>query len=407
MTPIIRVENLGKRYKLGRRTEPYLTFRESVMGAPGRAIDALRGRNGNGAQDFWALDNVSFEVMPGDVVGIVGRNGAGKSTLLKVLSRITEPTTGRAEMFGRIGSLLEVGTGFHPELTGRENIYLNGAILGMRRTEIKRKFDEIVSFAEIEGFIETPVKHYSSGMYTRLAFSVAAFMEAEILAIDEVLAVGDAKFQEKCLGKMSDVAQSGRTVLFVSHNSHALLKLCEKGILLQNGRCKATGSIRDVLNQYLEDNSNSDLFWKNSKANENDVYFSKVTIELRGRQPVMELVVNSQLTANRKFKDSFIALDLLDGFGGYIGQALPSARPFISYKDTKEPINVETVIELPPLIPGRYKLSCWIGSHFTETIDWVKDIVSFDITDSPTADRTHRHGLDRGFCVPISTARIL
>src|SRR6185436_19287237 len=228
MKPIIRVENLSKQYTIGAKTEPYATLRESIVRAARKPIDMVR-RNGKAENTkFWALKDVNFDVMPGEVVGIIGRNGAGKSTLLKVLSRITEPTTGRVELYGRVGSLLEVGTGFHPELTGRENIFMNGAILGMRRRDIARQFDPIVEFAEVEKFIDTPVKRYSSGMYVRLAFAVAAHLEPEILVIDEVLAVGDAAFQKKCLGRMRDVASTGRTVIFVSHNMAAVSSLCTK-----------------------------------------------------------------------------------------------------------------------------------------------------------------------------------
>src|SRR6266516_5601056 len=216
MKSIIRVETLGKQYIIGAREAGYDTLRDSIVEAVRAPFERLRRRNGQRNQEtIWALKNVSFEVAPGEVVGVIGRNGAGKSTLLKLLSRITEPTTGRAELYGRVASLLEVGTGFHPELTGRENIYLNGAILGMRKAEINRKFDEIVDFAGLEKFLETPVKRYSSGMYMRLAFAVASHLEPEILMVDEVLAVGDAQFQKKCLGKMGDVARAGRTVLFV------------------------------------------------------------------------------------------------------------------------------------------------------------------------------------------------
>src|SRR5271166_2112108 len=212
MKPIIRVENLGKQYRIGQRAAPYATIRESLVQAAVSPINRLRralDRNGNGSADcerhIWALKDVSFEVKPGEVVGIIGRNGAGKSTLLKILSRVTEPTEGKVDLYGRVGSLLEVGTGFHPELTGRENIYLNGAILGMKRAEIARKFDEIVAFAEVERFLDTPVKHYSSGMHMRLAFAVAAHLEPQILIVDEVLAVGDAAFRRKCLGKMESM----------------------------------------------------------------------------------------------------------------------------------------------------------------------------------------------------------
>jgi lipopolysaccharide transport system ATP-binding protein len=256
--PAIRVTGLGKEYRIGAAVDQANTLRDSIAaGARGMAraarspFAAYRGRKRNGHQTFWALQDVTFDVAPGEVVGIIGQNGAGKSTLLKVLSRITEPTAGQIEMRGRVGSLLEVGTGFHSELTGRENTYLNGAILGMTRTEISAKFDEIVEFAEIERFIDTPVKHYSSGMYLRLAFAVAAHLEPEILMVDEVLAVGDAAFQQKCLGKMNEVSREGRTVLFVSHNLDAIQTLCTRCLLLEDGRVVADTDPGSVVLQYL------------------------------------------------------------------------------------------------------------------------------------------------------------
>jgi len=253
----IRVENLSKQYRIGGPQARYKTIRESLteaVQAPFRRLSSVvRGQSSAVSNEtIWALKDVSFEVKRGEVVGIIGRNGAGKSTLLKILSRITEPTEGRAEIHGRVGSLLEVGTGFHPELTGRENITLNGAILGMKRAEIERKFDEIVDFAEIEKFIDTPVKHYSSGMYVRLAFAVAAHLEPEILLVDEVLAVGDAAFQKKCLGKMGDVAREGRTVLFVSHNMAAIEGLCPRVLVLKTGELAYDGANQEGLAYYFE-----------------------------------------------------------------------------------------------------------------------------------------------------------
>src|SRR5262245_54819536 len=242
---VIRVEGLGKKYIIGHETERerYTALRDVAARAARnvwkRAVDATRGRaivRGEATEEFWALKDVSFEVKRGEVLGIIGRNGAGKSTLLKILSRITEPSEGRVTIAGRVASLLEVGTGFHPELTGRENIYLNGAILGMTRAEIRRKFNQIVAFAEVERFLDTPVKRYSSGMYVRLAFAVAAHLDPEILLVDEVLAVGDAEFQRRCLGKMGEVARGGRTVLFVSHNMAAVQSLCTRAMLLSEGR---------------------------------------------------------------------------------------------------------------------------------------------------------------------------
>ncbi len=243
----VRVENLGKMYCIGRAQQRHDTLRDAIAAGLG----SLRPGSTSHEETIWALKDVSFEVRRGEVLGVIGRNGAGKSTLLKILSRITEPTTGRAEIHGRVGSLLEVGTGFHPELTGRENIYLNGAILGMRRTEIARGFDEIVAFAEIDKFLDTPVKHYSSGMYVRLAFAVAAHLDPEILLVDEVLAVGDARFQERCLGKMGQVAQAGRTVLFVSHNLASIQTLCPRVILLQGGCASDDGGADQVIANYL------------------------------------------------------------------------------------------------------------------------------------------------------------
>lgn len=254
----IRVEGLSKQYRIGRKRQGYKTIRETLMDAFAapvrRAGKLLRGQATGAAEldkTIWALRDVSLEIGRGEVVGIIGRNGAGKSTLLKIVSRITEPTSGYADVHGRVGSLLEVGTGFHPELTGRENIYLNGAILGMKRAEIGRKFDEMVAFAEVDDFIDTPVKHYSSGMYLRLAFAVAAHLEPEIMLVDEVLAVGDARFQKKCMNKMQDVGQEGRTVLFVSHSMPAITRLCERVILLDEGNMLKDGKPHEVVSMYM------------------------------------------------------------------------------------------------------------------------------------------------------------
>jgi len=261
MSEIITVENLSKRYFVGHRTaqpERYITLRDVIEreahNFTRKTVDLFRGQpviQGDEVEEFWALRKVNFEVKRGEVVGIIGRNGAGKSTLLKILSRVTEPTEGRVTLRGRVASLLEVGTGFHPELTGRENIFLNGAILGMTQREVRQKFDEIVTFAEVERFLDTPVKHYSSGMYVRLAFAVAAHLEPEILIIDEVLAVGDAEFQKKCLGKIDEIStREGRTILFVTHNTEAVLKLCNRAILLHAGQIQTVGDVKTVLLDY-------------------------------------------------------------------------------------------------------------------------------------------------------------
>lgn len=279
--PIIKVNNLSKRYRIGAR-ERYLSFRDAIVDgitAPVRNLAKLRRltefKNSNDEEDvIWALKDVSFEVKEGEVLGIIGRNGAGKSTLLKILSRITEPTSGSIEIHGRVSSLLEVGTGFHPELTGRENIFLNGAILGMRKWEIEKKFDEIVRFSEIEKFIDTPVKRYSSGMYVRLAFAVAAHLEPEILVVDEVLAVGDAQFQKKCLGKMGDVAKEGRTVLIVSHNMPSIMNLCQRAILLNDGQLVKDGTASEVVQHYMSTarSAGGEVIWSDpAQAPGNDV----------------------------------------------------------------------------------------------------------------------------------------
>jgi lipopolysaccharide transport system ATP-binding protein len=269
--PAIRVESLSKLYRIGLGDQvAYRTLRETIMtasAAPWRRLRQLwrpapLPTDGDSRGTIWALKDTSFEVEPGEVVGIIGRNGAGKSTLLKILSRITEPTSGRVRLRGRVGSLLEVGTGFHPELTGRENIYLNGAILGMTRREIRRKFDAIVEFAEIGQFLDTPVKHYSSGMYVRLAFAVAAHLEPEILFVDEVLAVGDLAFQEKCLGKMKEVAKQGRTILFVSHNMQAVSTLTKRCLWLSQGRCVGQGATAEVIGDYLRDSFDRDPIYQ-------------------------------------------------------------------------------------------------------------------------------------------------
>jgi lipopolysaccharide transport system ATP-binding protein len=286
----IRVEDLGKRYRIGTAPERYKTLRDTIVAGVNAPLQRLRRGSAltatsRDASTIWALRNVSFEVHQGQVLGIVGRNGAGKSTLLKVLSRVTEPTEGSAEIHGRVGSLLEVGTGFHPELTGRENIYLNGAILGMKRLEIDRKFDEIVSFSEVEQFIDTPVKRYSSGMYLRLAFAVAAHLEPEILVVDEVLAVGDAEFQRKCMGKMSDVAQAGRTVLFVSHNMSAVLRLTEETMVLESGKLVYRAPTPQAVDYYMASGFTGagERLWTSAEIPPDAAPFSPLAIRLRDK----------------------------------------------------------------------------------------------------------------------------
>jgi lipopolysaccharide transport system ATP-binding protein len=295
MKPVIRVENLGKRYRIGLAPQKYRTLSENISQAlsrPFRRAGAIIRRSVGqdvlqpGEEYIWALQDINFEVEQGQVLGIIGRNGAGKSTLLKVLSRITEPTTGSVTIRGRVGSLLEVGTGFHPELTGRENIFLNGAILGMKNAEIERKFDEIVAFSEVEQFIDTPVKRYSSGMYLRLAFAVAAHLEPEILVVDEVLAVGDAEFQKKCLGKMGDVAQQGRTVLFVSHNMSAVLRLTQESIVLEKGKLMLRAPSPEAVDYYLSaGNSNAgERIWEADEVPADATPFHPIALRLRDQK---------------------------------------------------------------------------------------------------------------------------
>jgi len=324
----IRVEGLSKQYRIGGPQARYKTFRESLTEAVQapfrRAAKLVRGQAYGAAEmdeTIWALKDISFEIKRGEVVGIIGRNGAGKTTLLKILSRITEPTEGYAEIHGRVGSLLEVGTGFHPELTGRENIYLNGAILGMKRVEIDRKFDEIVAFAEIEKFIDTPVKHYSSGMYVRLAFAVAAHLEPEILLIDEVLAVGDAEFQRKCLGKMEDVAHRGRTVLFVSHNMAAIQALCSSCFLLESGRLALSGTADRVTAFYLQ----------KSQALSESVSLAE-RVDRRGSGTI-------RFTGVRLYNQEGAEVTV-----GQTGQHLTIALEYVRRKDAQEPAVVGLVL---------------------------------------------------------------
>ncbi|MBS1647828.1 MAG: ATP-binding cassette domain-containing protein [Bacteroidetes bacterium] len=258
MKPILEIQSISKKFRINHEQQPYLSLRDSLSNI---------FKNKHSKEDFWALKEVSFDVMPGDTVGIIGKNGAGKSTLLKILSKITPPTSGKIISRGRIASLLEVGTGFHPELSGRENIFMNGSILGMRRAEIQKNFEAIVDFAGVEKFIDTPLKHYSSGMQLRLAFAVAAFLENEILIIDEVLAVGDAEFQKKCMGKMGEVSKSGRTILFVSHSMPSLQAICKKGLVLTKGETSGIISVNEAVSLYLNDNNKNSAFFKHNNVN--------------------------------------------------------------------------------------------------------------------------------------------
>jgi lipopolysaccharide transport system ATP-binding protein len=359
----IRAEELSKKYYIGKKQESYKTLRDTLADsfvAPFRKAGKLLRGHATGAagldETIWALKDVSFEIKKGEVLGIIGRNGAGKSTLLKVLSRITEPTTGYAEIHGRIGSLLEVGTGFHPELTGRENIYLNGAILGMKKTEIDEKFDEIVAFAEVEKFIDTPVKHYSSGMYLRLAFAVAAHLETEIILVDEVLAVGDARFQKKCMNKMQDVGQKGRTVLFVSHNMSAVTRLCERVILLEEGSITRDGLSHDVVGAYL----NSGGTAAHREWTEKDAPGGEIA-RLRGVKVVTEEGEVTDTLDIRRSVAIEIEYDILKS--GYV--LLPN---FDLYNE--EGVHVFKALDQDPhwrgrrRPQGRYSSTAWIPGNF-------------------------------------------
>jgi lipopolysaccharide transport system ATP-binding protein len=360
--PAIRVENLGKKYRIRHQTQGrgYKALRDVLAAVPQKVWSRLSGNSTPqpGVEDFWALQDVSFDIQQGEAVGIIGRNGAGKSTLLKLLSRITEPTKGRIEIDGRISSLLEVGTGFHPELTGRENVYLNGAILGMSRVEIKARFDEIVAFAEVERFLDTPVKHYSSGMYTRLAFAVAAHLEPDILIVDEVLAVGDMEFQRKCLGKMQSVTeQGGRTVLFVSHNMQAVLQLCQKGIFLDKGRLSGLGSAADCVRMYLSkvttEGSSLDLDGFRTKKYGDRLKLKRIDYRRPGgelsssfdRTENIEVVITLQ--AKEPVRRMDLSFALITGEGNRVFSGV--------YSDEHEPTEVSPgIITLRFVISGTY-----------------------------------------------------
>jgi lipopolysaccharide transport system ATP-binding protein len=401
MEPAIKVENLSKRYRIGTNQGSYRTLRESITAiatVPWRGISRLAGpvgkvagaANGNGpTSDFWAIKDVSFEVQPGEVVGIIGRNGAGKSTLLKVLSRITKPTSGRAEFRGRIGSLLEVGTGFHPELTGRENIYLNGSILGMSRREIARRFDEIVAFSEIETFLDTPVKRYSSGMYVRLAFAVAAHLEPEILVVDEVLAVGDQAFQTKCLGRMSEVGRSGRTVLFVSHNLATVLNLCQKVIVLDQGRLAFEGEsdqgVRFYMNRLTECRVTGDL-WNSPHRRPGckPILKSAAILNSQGEPTTQVLcgeAISIELEADRSSLSSG-GIHYAVGIDDHYGNRLMTASTLhMKHAENGLGGSGRVVCRLAdaPLFPGRYGMTLYAGPAYAWGTDVIEPALWFDV----------------------------
>ena len=389
----IRVEGLGKRYHIGVRQEKYRTFRGLVSSAltkPVNAVRSLAHRNGHSKNDntLWALKNISFDIKRGEVVGVIGGNGAGKSTLLKILSRITDPTEGLADIHGRVGSLLEVGTGFHPELTGRENTSLNGAILGMSRKEIESKFDEIVAFAEIEKFVDTPVKHYSSGMYLRLAFAVAAHLDPEILLVDEVLAVGDAAFQKKCLGKMGEAARRGRTVLFVSHNIGAISQLCSKGLLLNGGELLYQGEIGRVIDRYLRKGNQGHLaavIDTSQSSNRSGTGAGRiVTVELidrEGRSTAsfaigQPLEIKLRLELDRDLPTLVAGIEIKSQSGVPLVN-LRSDSQGIYFGPYRAGTKVELSLRIPglPFYPGIYSVDPWFGEKRGKRVDQITDEV--------------------------------
>ncbi len=410
----IRVDGVSKRYRYG------LTHVGTLRDAINRQYNRMmrrkdwqssfrsqqRSRGPSNDQSFWALKDLTFQIHVGDVVGIIGRNGAGKSTLLKILSQITKPSSGRITLHGRVASLLEVGTGFHPELTGRENVYMNGTILGMTKREISRRFDDIVEFAGVGKFIDTPVKRYSSGMSVRLGFAVAAHLEPEILIIDEVLAVGDAEFQNKCLGKMHEVARQGRTVLFVSHNILSVQSLCTRGIFLSGGQLVADGPVESVIARYLSsEDQHAGATWENDGCSERShhdgpLVYQRVSTEFKNRGDENLLQVHLQLKRRSAHSPAFIAIDILDEYHQPVMQALPTLNGFLTRNESEHDLRLE--IELPPLTPGKYFLSPWVGSSFSETFDHIERCVYFQIHKSPTAGRTVPHSPDHGRIVPRS-----
>lgn len=400
LSTVIRVENLSKRYFLShRQQERFPTFRDALtktarslghkLSHPLRASGGQPDPEVSGTEEFWALKDVSFEVKRGDRVGIIGWNGAGKSTLLKIVSRITEPTIGRVSVKGRVASLLEVGTGFHPELTGRENIYLNGAVLGMGRAEIRRKFDEIVSFAEVEKFLDTPVKRYSSGMYVRLAFSVAAHLEPEILIIDEVLAVGDAQFQAKCLQKMKRVALDGNTVLFVSHNLGVVENFCNRGVLLKSGKVLAQGTASDIVKNYLEicqeqSNNNLDLVEFYSSMSKKTLVFEKISI-MQDKKTVksiemgkgLQIVLKYRLKKPTKFLK--FGIHLLNSVGNLVCILSPNQQISEFEGVMKDDGTIYCNIPFLNLLPDTYILNVSCDIPGTQESYQLQNVASFQV----------------------------
>lgn len=429
---VIRVENLSKRYRIGGSSggagyaggngqagyASYGSLRESLSNAARAPLRRLRGEPAPQPNEIWALKDVSFEVHQGETLGIIGRNGAGKSTLLKILSRITRPTHGRVTLRGRVGSLLEVGTGFHPELTGRENIFLNGAILGMRRTEIERKFDQMVDFAEIEQFLDTPVKHYSSGMYMRLAFAVAAHLEPEILLVDEVLAVGDAQFQKKCLGKMGQVAKEGRTVLFVSHNMAAVDNLCQIGIVLNRGGIHFLGGKTEAISHYLNSLSGNTHSLSNrvDRLGSGEIRVVKIEVRDLGGN-VLDLISSGQAVDIYLFYEQMLGLDAEHVLAGISVKTQMDVPVFLQHNR----LTRDEFISLPergafvcriervPLPPGSYRLGYSImynNGLSGEYFDSLPDAALFTVIEGDFFGSGEVPPLSHGLCLVQASWRL-
>jgi homopolymeric O-antigen transport system ATP-binding protein len=397
MRPILEFRNISKEYVLGSTVRRHENFREVLVRSLQSPLRVFhRGQQNPFREErFWALRDISFDVNPGDVIGIIGPNGAGKSTLLKIMSRITDPTEGHIKIRGRLASLLEVGTGFHPELTGRENIFLNGAILGMRKTEIVSKFDEIVSFSEIERFLDTPVKHYSSGMYVRLAFAVAAHLNPEILVVDEVLAVGDMAFQKKCLGKMSEVSQGGRTVLFVSHNMVAVENLCHRGIVLGQGKLTFNGTAKEAINFYLNsvsgDSSQGHVIDLENAVRANSLrprllqkieFYTDDNIPMKGYLPMgAPLKIRVHFPLSEPAENFQIGIGFNNMFGQRIFTAHSRFEPDRSHGKRVGPQVFVCNIPSLTLVPGRYTLRVWMDIGADE-VDMVDDAARIQVIES-------------------------
>jgi lipopolysaccharide transport system ATP-binding protein len=389
----IRVEGLGKRYRIGGQGARYKTLRDSVVAAIKAPLRQLRGQRTGNENTFWALQDVSFEVRPGEVIGVIGRNGAGKSTLLKVLSRITKPTQGRVELHGRVGSLLEVGTGFHPELTGRENIYLNGAILGMSYKEIGRKFDQIVEFSGVDKFLDTPVKFYSSGMYVRLAFAVASHLEPEILVVDEVLAVGDAEFQKKSLGRMGAVAREGRTILFVSHNLGAVNNLCTRCLWVDKGRVKHFGETRDTVARYLDAGSDDRAGDVVLPERDLDAYLTRISFVTPQGYPSQSLAVSEpfsmrfEYAVKRPIGEFELAFALYDKNGSKIFYSGTAKKNAIA-DELLSPGRYVAEVAVPAMFiaPGGYTITAVLHQPNVRYLDKQDAVAGFSVVETGSGD---------------------